>query len=212
MDFLLDALLDFYGYEPYLIIFGILLACGLGLPIPEDITLIVAGALVYYRVCTLGGAIFVGLIGVLVGDSLMFWLGRHYGRKLTKKWIFHQLLPDERLDAVGKLLNERGDKLLFAARFMPGLRAPLFFSAGVLHLPFRKFFLYDGAAALLSVPAIIGVTYTFGDQLDSAVSLVKRAEYGILTVILLVITIGIGKWWLAKKRKAQGNREEGLGL
>jgi len=212
MDFLLDALLDFYGYEPYLILFGILLACGLGLPIPEDITLIVAGALVYYRVCTLEGAILVGMVGVLVGDSFMFWLGRHYGRKLTKKWIFHKLLPDERLDAVGKLLNERGDKLLFAARFMPGLRAPLFFSAGVLHLPYRKFLIYDGSAALLSVPAIIGVTYTFGDQLDSAVSLVKRAEYGILTLILLVITMVVVKWWWAKKKKSQQFNEEGSRL
>ena len=206
MDLLLDALLDFYGYEPYLIIFGILLACGFGLPIPEDVTLIVAGALVYYRVATLGWTIAVCLAGVLVGDSIMFWLGRTYGRKLTKKWIFHKLLPDERLDAVGKQLNTRGNKLLFAARFMPGLRAPIFFTAGVLHIPFRKFIFLDGAAAMLSVPAIIAVTFHFGDELEMAVSLVKRAEYGILTLITVGVLYLLGKWWLKRtkeKREAQ---------
>jgi membrane protein DedA with SNARE-associated domain len=204
MDLLLDALLDFYGYEPYLIIFGILLACGFGLPIPEDVTLIVAGALVYYRVVSLSGAILVCLAGVLLGDSIMFWLGKTYGRKLTKKWFFHKLLPDERLDAVGKQLNTRGYKLLFAARFMPGLRAPIFFSAGVLHFPFRKFIFMDGLAAMLSVPAIIAVTHHFGDELEMAVSLVKRAEYGILALITAVIAYVAGKWWLKRKREKRG--------
>lgn len=201
MDLLLDALLDFYGYEPYLIIFGILLACGFGLPIPEDVTLIVAGALVYYRVASLGWTILVCLAGVLMGDAIMFWLGRTYGRKLTKKWFFHKLLPDERLDAVGKQLNTRGNKLLFAARFMPGLRAPIFFTAGVLHIPFRKFIALDGMAALLSVPAIIAVTHHFGDELEMAVSLVKRAEYGILSLITVVVVYFTGKWWFKHKRE-----------
>jgi membrane protein DedA with SNARE-associated domain len=157
----------------------------------------------------LGPAILVGLAGVIIGDSFMFWLGHRFGRKLTKKWIFHKLLPDDRLDAVGKQLNERGDKLLFAARFMPGLRAPIFFTAGVLHLPYRKFLIYDGSAALLSVPAIIGVTTYFGDQLDLAVSMVKRAEYGILSVIVLVILYFVGKWLLKRRRhgKAQSAGE-----
>ncbi len=208
MDFLLDSLLDFYGYEPYLIIFGILLACGFGLPIPEDITLIVAGALIYYRVCSFWGTAIICLFGVLAGDALMFWLGSHFGRKLTKKWIFHKLLPDERLDSVARQLNQRGNKLLFAARFMPGLRAPIFFSAGVLHIPFRKFILFDGAAALLSVPSIIGVTYLFGDQLDLAVSMVKRAEYGILTVIALALVYVGAKWWLARRKRIQAPVDE----
>jgi membrane protein DedA with SNARE-associated domain len=203
MDLLLDALLDFYGIEPYLIIFGILLACGFGLPIPEDITLIVAGALVYYRVLSLPWAIAVGLAGVLIGDSIMFLLGKYYGRKLTQRWFFKKLLPEERLDAVGRQLDQRGDKLLFAARFMPGLRAPIFFSAGVLHLPFRKFILYDGLAALISVPAIIAVTYKLGDQLEKAVSLVKKAEYGILTVIALVILYFVGKWLLKRRKQSR---------
>src|SRR5438309_743341 len=152
MDTLVDFLLNFYGPTPYLIILSILVACGLGLPIPEDITLFVAGLLAYYGVTKLGTTIVVGLLGVVLGDTIIFMLGAHYGRKLTKKWFFHRLLPDERLDTVGKAFRQKGPKLLFAARFMPGLRAPLFFSAGTLHVPYRTFLVFDGGAALLSVP------------------------------------------------------------
>src|SRR4051794_24332500 len=100
MDWLVDYLLNFHGPTTYLIIFGVLLACGLGLPIPEDITLFVAGAVSYYGLTNVWTMMFICLIGVLMGDSIIFFLGANYGRKLTKKWIFHKLLPDERLDIV----------------------------------------------------------------------------------------------------------------
>ncbi|MBU6152947.1 MAG: hypothetical protein KGP28_01475, partial [Bdellovibrionales bacterium] len=50
-NFIVDFLIDYYGPIPYLAIFLILLACGLGVPIPEDITLIAGGILTYYGVC-----------------------------------------------------------------------------------------------------------------------------------------------------------------
>src|SRR3954465_3548261 len=105
MDLLVDLLLNFYGPTPYLLIFGILVACGLGLPIPEDITLFAGGLLSYYGITNLPGLILVCLLGVLVGDSAIFYLGATYGRKLTKRWLFHKLLPDERLQIVRKRFN-----------------------------------------------------------------------------------------------------------
>jgi membrane protein DedA with SNARE-associated domain len=65
MDRLIDFLLNFYGPTPYFLIFGILLACGLGLPIPEDITLFAAGLLAYYGVTDLGPTILLCMAAVL---------------------------------------------------------------------------------------------------------------------------------------------------
>ncbi len=200
MDALVDFLLNFYGPTPYLLIFGILLACGLGLPIPEDITLFAAGLLAYYGVTDLGLMIVISLLGVLIGDSLVYWLGSHYGRKLTKKWFFAKLLPADRLEIVKKKFHQRGDRLLFAARFMPGLRAPMFFSAGTLHVPYRKFILYDGAAAMISVPAIIGAVYHWGDQVDAAIRVIKKVEGSILIIIVSVILLMGGKWYLTHRK------------
>jgi membrane protein DedA with SNARE-associated domain len=200
MDALIDFLLNFYGPMPYFIIFGILLACGLGVPIPEDITLIVGGVLVYYGVCNLWIMIALCLAGVMIGDSLVFWLGAKFGRALTKKWFFHKVLPDERLDAVQAKFKKYGNKLIFLARFMPGLRAPIFFSAGVLHLPFSVFFAFDGIAALLSVPAIIGAVYYFGDQIEWVIRYVRRFEYGIVGAVLVLAIFAILRWHFRSRR------------
>ena len=62
MDRLVDFLLSFYGPTPYFLVLGILLLCGLGLPIPEDITLFPAGLLSYYGVTDVWGVIVVGLL------------------------------------------------------------------------------------------------------------------------------------------------------
>lgn len=203
MDVLVDFLLNFQGPMPYVGIFSILLACGFGLPVPEDITLFAAGLLAYYGLTGFGLTILISLLGVLIGDSTIFFLGARYGRKLTKKWFFHRLLPDERLDAVREKFHQRGLKLLFAARFMPGLRAPIYFSAGTLHVPFRKFILLDGAAALISVPLIVGSVYFFGDQLDQVIRIIKSVEHGIFMAIAAAILMILGKWYITHRKLRQ---------
>jgi membrane protein DedA with SNARE-associated domain len=200
MDRLVDFLLNFYGPTPYFLIVGILLLCGLGLPIPEDITLFAAGLLSYYGVTDVGVMIAICLFGVLAGDSAIYYLGFHFGRKLTKKWIFHKLLPDDRLAAVQGKFRKKGNRLIFAARFMPGLRAPIFFSAGTLHLPYRVFLFYDGGAALISVPAIIGAVYYFGDELDHVVRVIQRIEHGLGVVIILAVLAILAKWYITHRK------------
>ena len=200
MDKIVDILLIFSGPAPYFLIFGILLICGLGLPIPEDITLFAAGLSSYYGLTNLWVMILVAYTGVILGDSVIFLLGAKYGRKLTKMWLFHKLLPDERLNAVKEKFHEKGNKLIFAARFMPGLRAPIFFSAGTLHLPYRIFFFYDGFAALISVPVIIGAVYYFGDELDKVVRIIQSVEHSILFIIVAVVVAMASKWYITHRR------------
>lgn len=96
--------------------------------------------------------------------------------------------------------HARGNKLIFAARFMPGLRAPIFFSAGTLHLPYRVFLFYDGLAALLSVPAIIGAVYYFGDHLEQVVRYIQTAQHGILGVIIVMILLMAAKWFISHRK------------
>lgn len=204
MDKILDILLTFSGPMPYVVIFCILLACGLGLPIPEDITLFAAGLSAYYGLTDLWVVMILSYVGVLVGDSVIFVLGRVYGRKLTKKWFFHKLLPDERLNAVQTKFHQRGNGLIFLARFMPGLRAPIFFSAGTLHLPPRIFLSYDGLAALISVPVIIGAVYYFGDELDKVVRIIQKVEHSIVFIVVAVILAILAKWYITHRKLKRG--------
>lgn len=200
MDYFLDFLLNFYGPMPYFIIFGILLACGLGLPIPEDVTLFAAGVLAYYGVVSLKIIIVTSFIGVLLGDSIIFFLGKIYGPNLTKVWFFARIFTENRLKLVQTRFLQQGNKLIFAARFMPGLRAPIFFSAGLLHLPTRIFLFYDGTAALISVPLIIWSVYYFGDELDHVIKMIKNIEHGVVGLIFFIIAVMTAKWYVAKRK------------
>lgn len=201
MQEMLSFMLSFGGFTPYFLLFGILLACGLGVPIPEDITLFVGGMLAYYGVINVWMTIFVCMAGVLIGDSIIFFLGAKYGRRLTDKPFFHKFLSPERLGVVKEKFHEKGNRVIFAARFMPGLRAPTFFSAGTLHLPFRVFFFYDGMAALISVPAIVWVVYHFGALADKVIEIIRDVEHGIIAVVIAVITFFATKWYLNHRKQ-----------
>lgn len=202
MDPLIDFFLNFYGPMPYVIVFLVLLACGLGFPLPEDITLIAAGIICYYgAVSSVTLMVLICLLAVLGGDLLIFVLGAHYGRKLTKRWPFNRFLTEDRLKFAKEKFNKKGHRFIFAARFMPGLRAPIYFSAGMLHVQFRHFLLYDGLAALISVPTIVLLVYSFGDQLDLIAKKIQRVEHGIVIVVLAAVLLSLMKWILKRKKE-----------
>lgn len=193
---------------PYVIVFLLLVACGFGLPMPEDVILFAAGMMSYYKAVNVKVMIAVCFLGVMLGDSAVFTIGALYGRKLRRTRIMRRLLPPKRLKLVRHKLHEQGNKVIFAARFMPGLRTPIFFSAGTLHLPFRVFLFYDGLAALISVPTIVYATYFFGAHVDRVIRVVKRIQFGVIATILLIIAIVVVKtWWAHKKQRELEEKE-----
>lgn len=202
MPKLAEFLLNFQGPTAYLAVFAILLACGLGVPIPEDITLIAGGILAYYQAANVWIMIATGLFGVLIGDSTMFFLGRKYGMSLAKHPFMARLVPESRLNKVAEVITTRGQKVLFAARFMPGLRSPLFFTAGTLGVKWRAFLFYDGCAALLSVPAIVYSVFFFGSKMEQVIATIERANQGIVGVIL-VVALYFGYKWRKERRAAR---------
>lgn len=200
LDWMLDFLLNFSEPFIYTSLFGILLLCGLGLPVPEDITLALAGFLVYLSVLNLWVVIVIAYLGIIIGDSIIFLLGATLGRALTQVMFFKSLLPEKRLADARRQFNQRGNRLIFMARFMPGLRAPIYFSAGMLHVPYRVFLFYDGIAALISVPVIISVVYYFGDQLAYVLKMIRHVEHGIFILIACAILVVLVKWYLGRKK------------
>jgi membrane protein DedA with SNARE-associated domain len=202
MDQILDILLTVYGPTPYLVIFGILFVCGIGVPIPEDITLFAAGLSAYYGLTKLSLIIIVSYLGVMIGDWLIFLVGQIYGDKLAQNRFFQKVFSLDRQSSVQKVFQKRGNVAIFFGRFMPGLRAPIFFFSGAHGVSTWKFLFWDGLAAFLSVPAIIGAVYYFGDELDQVVRLIQRIEHGIVFAVVGFIVIGLAvKWYLARKNK-----------
>ncbi len=191
-------------YMPYLVVLGLLLLSGFGLPIPEDIPLILAGYLGYYGYADPWGLFPLTFLAVVGADVMVFVLGRRYGHHVPKLPMMRRFLTEKRLARTERLLHQHGGKFMFAARFLPGLRAPAIFTAGNFKLPYWKFLLYDGGAAMLSVPLILGFAYYFADRLEQVRVWVANGEKGAIALIVLATGVFIGFKLLVGRRLEPG--------
>lgn len=200
----MDALVEFLIYQPwwaiYVVLFLILIVCGLGLPVPEDIILFTMGYCAYNGLADLKIGIAVCMVGVLAGDAIIYFLGYHFGKKFAKQGAFSRLLPEERMNKTKALFHKWGNKVIFVARFMPGLRAPVYFSAGTLHLPFRIFFSYDFLASLISVPLLVGAMYKFGGQVDIVIKKAHKIQGGIAMLVATVVLLFLLKHFITSRK------------
>jgi len=162
---------------------GILLLCGLGVPIPEDISLISAGYLAHLGTVDLHAVFLVCFAAVLGGDSLAFSMGRTFGTRILASRFGHRYFNPKRQRRVRAYFRTYGSKVIFIARFLPGLRFSIFLSAGMLHVRPYVFIVYDSLAALLSVPFLVYTAYYFGDHIDHVIKWARRSEYGILVLV-----------------------------
>ena len=201
MKLLIDLLhfIQPYGTHSYIVILGVLLACGFGLPLPEDITLVAAGILAARDIIDFNTTVALCMFGVLLGDGIIFGLGSRYGTKLRTTKFFSLILPERRDAAVKAIFEKYGDKVIFMARFMPGLRTPLFFAAGSYHISVWKFLALDGLAAVLSVPLWVYVGFLFGANLEELEKVVRKAQFGIYAGLAVLVLLFVGAY-LVKKR------------
>ena len=204
---ILAYLINFFTDYGYISVFAVLVVCGFGVPVPEDVTLIASGV-----ICALSQnqsnelhihtMSIVALMGVLIGDSVMFTIGRVVGPKVTRVRGLKLIITKDVYDKIQEKAHRYGNKVLFLARFLPGLRAPLFLVAGVSHkVPFWKFILMDGVAAMLSVPALVYLGYFFANDLDRILVWVKHSDVTIGVIFAVIIGIIIFKWY--KKRNKE---------
>lgn len=205
MEFL-RMILEFlqpYGTHSYFIIFSILILCAVGLPMPEDIILIAAGILASQRITSIEVTMVVVLIGVVGGDSAVFWAGRLFGPRLRKTLLFRWIFNEAREKKVTEGFYKYGDKLIFLARFMPGVRTLVFSTAGIYNVPYWKLLLFDGTAALISVPFWVWVGYMFGSNLETVETYVKTAKFSILGVFVVLAIFIVLYFWKKKNLKNQ---------
>lgn len=209
MDFhsLINSLVVFLtsltGLTAYAVILGVLLACGLGVPIPEDITLVSAGILAGMGNISLLGALAAGFIGVMIGDAFLFTMGRKYGRRVFRLPIFRTIFTPERIALAEKKILANSQFICFTARFLPGLRSPIYLTAGILGVRPIIFYGLDGIAALISVPVWVVMGWWFGQNIDAALEFARSMQKWVLLGVVILIAVYIGVKHLLKKRRAK---------
>ena len=191
---MLDTLVAFFGEYGYIAVFACLILCGLGVPVPEDITQVSGGVISGLALANPHIMCAIGLTGVLAGDSTMFLAGRIFGYRVQRLKFFRKVVSPQRFSQIQRKFKKHGLGLLFVARFLPGLRSPIYLVAGMSHrISYITFIVMDGLAALISVPVWIYLGYFFADNLDILMEYVHDVQkaiflaLGLLAVIIAVI-------------------------
>lgn len=198
MDTFLPYLVDLAESSPYVVLFFVLTLCGIGLPLPEDVPMILAGIFVAKGDMHFAGALAISIAGVLAGDTLLYLAGRRLGKKALRSPLIEKKLGKRRLRRLRALYRLRGDRVVFFARFVMGVRLVAFFLAGALAVRYRRFLLLDGLGALLSVPVWIALGtwlgHTYGDDIQKVLDATAPARNAIGVVIAVVAVIVIVRW------------------
>jgi len=181
----------------YLAIWGVLSAAGLGVPISEDLTLLLAGGLAARGVTSFWPTMLSGYFGVLLGDVLIHRWGSRLGPLAYERKLVRRHLSPERQQKLRDHFARHGFLTIVVGRHTPMLRAPVFFLAGASRVPVWKFLLADALSAAITVPAVLLLGYYFGEHLDD----VRRHIHQVQWVIAGVVVVGAAAWWLWRRRR-----------
>ncbi len=176
----------------YLGVFLILFVAGLGVPIPEELPIMAGGVLAHEGVVRWWLMLPVCVLGVLSGDVVLYWIGRHWGERVLSWRVVRFVMSREREESLKAAYRRHGVKIVFTARHVMGLRAAAFLTAGIARVPFGKFLAVDAAAAMVGVPVSFGLAFFFTDQLEAIIAGVHRVERWVVILALVVAAAWIG--------------------
>ncbi|MBJ7472607.1 MAG: DedA family protein [Solirubrobacteraceae bacterium] len=139
-------------------LFLLVLADSLGVPAPGDTALLAAGALAAEGRLPLVPVIAVATAAAIVGDSIVYWVGRRGGRRVLQRegrWASHRHAALARAD---RFYAQYGLLAVFFTKFIPGVRAVGPLVAGTAEMPWIPFVLVNAAAcaAWTTLAAVAG--------------------------------------------------------
>jgi membrane-associated protein len=189
LDLLRGALVH-YGYWA---VAALLLLENAGLPLPGETILLLASFLAYSeRELALPWVIVVGTVATTLGGELGFALGRRGGRPLIERYRHVFSIGAESVARGERLFDRYGPATVFLARFIFGMRVLASLLAGALHMPWRKFVLFNFLGAAVWVTAICGAGYLFGGHWGRLAHDLKRFD---LAVVIVLVVGGLLLWW-----------------
>jgi membrane protein DedA with SNARE-associated domain len=200
METLQHFFMQHSGIEAYLIYFIIVTASCVGL-FNSDIAFITSGALSAAGFFDYRILIFLGLIALLTGDSITFFSGRKWGRKIIRKKPFSFVLNDAKLDVAESFFKRKGLFFVFLVRFLPLLRTSLFLTIGSLKVKPKHFYSLNTLSTLIYLPIVIIGSNRASANASEIVATLKKFQFIPLTLLASLIL------FLALKKKRVNEKE-----
>ncbi len=189
-----------YGYWAVVLA---LLCESAGVPVPGEITLLLASFLAYSEhQLHLGWIIVVATCAATLGGYLGYALGHYGGRPLLDRYQSFLRIPPATLKRGEEMFARYGAPTVFFARFIFGLRVFAGPLAGVLRMRWRAFALFNFLGAAVWVTAIASTGYLFGQHWHSLLRAMQRFNIAVLIVALAVILF---LWWRYRRHPAPEN-------
>ena len=130
-------------------------------------------------------AILACLIGIFLGDILLYLLGKWLGRSAIRRKPFKWFVNEQDLDRSYQWFEAKGPRIIIASRFIPGTRFPTYFTAGAIGASFWMFILYFGVASIIWTPLLVELAVIVGQELTSYFELYKDYALWVLLAVLL---------------------------
>jgi membrane protein DedA with SNARE-associated domain len=186
----------------YIALFGLLFACGLGLPLPEDIPLMIAGALIAKGKMHLAGVAIAAWTGIIGGDLMLYHFGKRFGLEITRVRFIGKHLTQERIKRVEEMFERYGVFVVAIGRMIAGVRGAMVVAAGAIRYNLVKFVIADGLAAIVSGGFFVFVGHWLGTRLNEKT--IREFKHLFISCVL-VIMLGFVVWiWYRIRRKPPG--------
>ena len=174
---------------PYPGLFIALILGSLGVPLPEEATLLLCGYLISQATIQPIPGIGVVYVGVLASDFIIFTLGRLYGRRLLRHRFFHRILSPDRLSCLEDRFINIAPFLIIFGRHVFGLRTKIIFMSSIMGMHPRKFILLDAFAASISVAVMVAIGYTGGSWVHRSIWEGLTVDYMIMIALIIPVSM-----------------------
>ena len=185
LDF--DQLAEWVSGEwwSYLIIFGIAVVDAFFPVVPSETLVVIGGSLAASGDLVLILVVLAGATGAVIGDNISYWIGHFVGERTVKR-LFRTEKWHRRLEWAEQTLDERGAYIILIARFIPGGRTAVTFSAGYVQtFPWRRFIVYDITAGILWATYAASLGYFGGKTFED------HPFWGLALALGLALTAGL---------------------
>jgi len=170
----------------YPAVFLLLVLCGVGAPLSEELVIITGGLVVARTGASISVMALAAYLGIIAGDSALYRIGRSLGPRVFSHPKLSKMLTPARIGLLQKMFARRGALAVFLARFLPGLRAPAFLLAGASGVPYRRFLLADAAAAWIPAMGMTWLGFRFGPQV------LVQVQGGLRWVLFAAVVVAVG--------------------
>ena len=181
----MNDLLALVVHHGYVIIFFIVLAEALGMPVPAALALVTGGAAVASGVLRGPAAVFTAVTAMLVGDSLVYVLGNRMGWRLLGLLCRVTVDPETCILRAAESFFKRGRATLVLTKFVPGVNSMAPALAGSMKMPFVQFLGLDllGAASYALAYGVIG--YIFRDFVATIAQGFRAAAHAVEIAVIV---------------------------